>query len=55
MVNKRKGNGGILAKGKKDNRAAVMIRLLNVRGLTDVKYVELENKYLKEGKTYNIL
>ena len=32
-----------------------MLRLLNVRGLTDVKYGELEMKYLREGKEYNIL
>ena len=37
------------------NRARFMLRLLNVRGLTDVKYGELEMKYLREGKEYNIL
>ena len=37
------------------DRAKFMIRLLNVRGLTDGKYGELELKYLREGKEYNIL
>ena len=49
-----------MGKGKKlkrreKNRARFMLRLLNVRGLTDVKYGELEMKYLREGKEYNIL
>ena len=49
-----------MGKGKKlkrreKNRARFMLRLLNVRGLTDVKYGELEMKYLREGKEYNIM
>ena len=49
------GKGKKLKKREKKNRARFMLRLLNVRGLTDVKYGELEMKYLREGKEYNIL
>ena len=28
---------------------------MNIRGLTDWKYVDLETKYFREGKEYNIL
>ena len=49
------GKGGkSIGKGQ-NKRARFKIRLLNVRGLVEWKYADLELDYLREGKEYNIL